>query len=217
MPNSLDGHHLVEHELGDDRLAHAALEVGLELLGGLALVLEVGLHAHAGEGELLGDLLTAGGELLGDQRLRQRDVDLADDLVEHEVAGLVGLLHALAAGDAVEEVGAQLLDGVELRGHLGELVVELGQVPLLDVGDRDGDLDVLALELAADQLAGEGGRAAGLEADDGLVEAVEDLALADRVGHALGLGALDGLAVGVGGGEVDGERVAVLDGDDRPR
>ena len=46
---------LVEDELRGDGVADAALEVGLELLLGLALVLEVLLQGHAGEVELLLD------------------------------------------------------------------------------------------------------------------------------------------------------------------
>ena len=89
----------------------------------------------------------------------------------------------------------QLVDGVELRGQLGELVVELGQLLLLDLGDRDRDLDVLADQVAADQLGGEGLLVAGAHAGERLVEAVEHAAAADLVGHAGHLGALDGLAV----------------------
>ena len=50
------GGDLVEEQLGDDGVADAALEVGLELLLGLALVLEVLLQGDAGVGELLLDV-----------------------------------------------------------------------------------------------------------------------------------------------------------------
>ena len=53
-------------------------------------------------------------------------------------------------------VVGELVGGVELRGQLGELVVELGQLLLLDLGDLDLDLDVLADQVAADELGGEG-------------------------------------------------------------
>ena len=68
-----------------------------------------------------------------DQRLGQRDLDLVQQLLEHGVAGGGGLLEALAAAEPLAHVGGQLVDGVELRGHLGELVVELGQLLLLDL------------------------------------------------------------------------------------
>ena len=61
--------------------------------------------------------------------------------------------------------------------------------------DLDGHLDVLADQVAADQLGGEGLLVAGGHAGQRLVEAVEHAAAADLVGHAGQLGALDGLAV----------------------
>ena len=70
------------------------------------------------------------------------------------------------------------------------------------------DLDVLADQVAADQLGGEGLLVAGAHAGQGLVEAVEHAAAADLVGHAGDLGALDRLAV-LGGLEVDDHEVAV--------
>ena len=85
----------------------------------------------------------------------------------------------------------ELVDGVELRGQLGELVVELGQLLLLDLADVDLDLDVLADQVAADELGGEGLLVAGGHAGQRLVEAVEHAAAADLVGHAGDLGALD--------------------------
>ncbi len=53
-----------------------------------------------------------------------------------------------ASGDAFASVSLQLLEGVELRRLLGEVVVELGELLLLDGGDLDGDIHQLALELA---------------------------------------------------------------------
>src|SRR3954468_2882361 len=44
--------------------------------------------------------------------------------------------------------GSALLHGVELRGQLGEVVVGLGQLALLDRVDHDGDLGVGARVLA---------------------------------------------------------------------
>ena len=70
------------------------------------------------------------------------------------------------------------------------------------------DLDVLADQVAADELGGEGLLVAGGHAGEGLVEAVEHAAAADLVGHAGHLGALDDLAV-LGGLEVDDHEVAV--------
>ena len=104
--------------------------------------------------------------------------------LEDGVAGGGGLLESLAAAEPLAHVGGQLLGGVELRGELGELVVEVGELLLLDLGDLDRDLDVLADQVAADQLGGEGLLVAGGHADQRLVEAVEHAAAADLVGHA---------------------------------
>ena len=56
---------LVEHELGGDGVVDPLLQLGLELVDGLLLGVEVGLHRHAGHRELLLDVLAAGHELLG--------------------------------------------------------------------------------------------------------------------------------------------------------
>ena len=70
------------------------------------------------------------------------------------------------------------------------------------------DLDVLADQVAADELGGEGLLVAGGQADQRLVETVDHAAAADLVGHAGHLGALDDLAV-LGRLEVDDHEVAV--------
>ena len=128
--------------------------------------------------------------------------------LEDGVAGGRGLLEALAATEALAHVVGQLIDGVELGGHLRELVVEVGELLLLDLADGDQHLDVLADQVATDELGGEGLLVAGGHAGQRLVEAVEHAAATDAVGHAGDLGALDGLAV-AGGGEVHDDEVAV--------
>ena len=59
------------------------------------------------------------------------------------LANLLCLLGALDQAHLVAEVGPQLVDGVELAGQLGELVVGLGQFAFLDRPDGDGDLRIL--------------------------------------------------------------------------
>ena len=113
-----------------------------------------------------------------------------------------------AAAEPLAHVLGQLGDGVELRGQLGELVVELGQLLLLHLGDGDRDVDVLADQVAADELGGEDLLVAGGHADQRLVETVDHAAAADAVGHAGDLGAVDDLAV-LGGLEVHDHEVAV--------
>ena len=85
--------------------------------------------------ELLLDLLAAGGRARrSTTRLGERDVDQVEQLLEDGVARGGGLLEALAAREPGADVVGQLVDGVELRGGLGELVVELGELLLLDRG-----------------------------------------------------------------------------------
>ena len=102
----------------------------------------------------------------------------------------------------------ELGDGVELRGLLGEVVVEVGELLLLDLGDLDLDVDVLADQVAADELGREGLLLARGHAVQRLVEAVDHAAAADLVAHAGQLGAVDDLAV-AGRGQVDDHEVAV--------
>src|SRR5699024_2949416 len=75
--------------------------------------------------------------------------------------------------------------GVELGGHLGELVVGLGQLAHLHGLRGDLDLRLLARAVAAGELRDEGGGLLGGQADERLVEALEHVALADAVGDAL--------------------------------
>ena len=82
----------------------------------------------------------------------------------------------------------------------------LGKLALLDGLDDDLDLGGFAGVLAADEGGVEDGVLVGAEAGDGLVQAFEHGAGADLVGQAgsgVNLGAVDG------GGDVDGEEVAV--------
>ena len=97
---------LVEDELRGDGVADPALEVGLELLLGLALVLEVLVEGQPGVGELLLDGLAALVQLVGDDALGQRDLDPLEQLLEDGVAGGGGLLEALAVAEAVADVVA---------------------------------------------------------------------------------------------------------------
>ena len=103
------------------------------------------LQRHAGVGELLLDAARgARSSSSATIDLGQRDLDQVEQLLEDGVARGGGLLEALAVAEPGADVVGQLVGGVELRGELGELVVELGQLLLLDLRDLDLDLDVLA-------------------------------------------------------------------------
>ena len=177
--------------LGDLRAVRVVLQTALALEVGVDLVLDQLLgHGDVGEfDELLDELVARGGTLR-----------------EH------GLLrHSL--GQAL----AQLGDGVELAGHLREVIVGLGELALLHGGDGHGDLGLFTGVIAADQLRAERGLLARGERVDGLIDAFEQLARADLVRHALravDLGAVDRRheveldEVAGGGGTVDGHERA---------
>lgn len=139
------------------------------------------------------------------------DLDQLEQLLQDALLGLRGLVVLLHVLEALAAVGLQLVEGVELGGELGELVVQARQFTSGDLGDLDGDLGLLALGGAALELGGEGGLATGLQALHGLVDALEELTGADRVRDAGRNAVLEHLAVDLGL-EVDRDDVAVLGG-----
>lgn len=143
--------------------------------------------------------------------LGQRHLDLLEQRLEDLVADLLGLLHPLDAAHLLDERFLEFVDGVEFACQLGEVVVGLGQLALLDRLDGDGHLGVLAGVLTGGQLGGEGFGLALLEADDRVVEALDELTGADLVRQAFGGGLRQILAVD-GGRQVDGDEVAFLRG-----
>jgi hypothetical protein len=194
-----------------DGLLGLLARLGVELLAGLVLrgeeLAELVLVVVEGVHRVVG----AGLDLGGDDRLRQRHLGVLDELVQETVTGLRGLLHPLGPAQTLAQVLGQLVERVELRGQLGELVVGLGEVTLLHGGHLDGDLRILVGVLTGDQLRGEGLLLVGRHALEGLVDAVDETALADLVGEAGGGGLLDLLAVD-GGGEIDLDVVTGLRG-----
>ena len=69
-------------------------------------------------------------ELRVDDRGRQGDLGGVKQGLEHLVSGLGALLHRFDPAKPRAKVGAQLVDGVEFAGELGELVVGRGQLAL---------------------------------------------------------------------------------------
>ena len=67
-----------------------------------------------------------------DQGIRNRNLDQFHEFIDDLVASLRALTEALGAGYLILDVGLELLDGVELAGNLGEVVVGLRQFTLLD-------------------------------------------------------------------------------------
>ena len=221
---------------GDSRQHRLALQLALgvglrllqHLLAGFALHLQEGVRAHPAAGELPFDPLPAlrrarRDEVVGqvDRRRGDRGVDGGDPEV------LLGALVDRFA-DALGDVGAQLLEGVELGSLGGELVIQLGEdlfAHLFDVDRedgalagqllrlvilREGDLDLALLTAAdaaqllleaLDQLA-----AAELEQVVGRLAALERLAVeqaleVDQQHVAVGGGPLDRLELGESGAD----------------
>ena len=114
--------------------------------------------------------------------------------------------------EALLDVGAQLLEGVELGGFGGEVVVELGQDLFAHLLDLDREDRVFAGELLGLVVVGEGhldlALVAGLGADQLLLEALDQAAAAELEQVVGGGAALEGLAVEQAL-EVDQQRVAL--------
>ena len=143
--------------------------------------------------------------LLVDQGLRHRDVDLLEQGIHDLVAGGDALTEHARLAELLADVAAQLADGVELARDLGEVVVGLGQLALLDGEQRDGDLRGLTLVVAAEQRRLEVGRLAGGQGVERLVDSLDEFARAELVGDvARGIH----LFVADGGGEVELHEVA---------
>ena len=174
---------LVEHDLALERVASLLRELGAVLVVAVTI------------GEVVVDLLL-------DRGLRQWEVDGLEERVAHLLACGVALLEQLDAGDALGDVGLELVEGVELARELGEGVVGVGELALAHLGDDDGHLEGLVGELAA--LRGEGERAglAGRSTLDSLVEAGEHAVGAELVGHRGADEVLDRLPV-IGARDVD--------------
>ncbi len=139
------------------------------------LVLEVAMHLI--EHELLGD----------------RDVEGLEQLVDDLVASLGTLSEDLGAAHLLTDVGLELVDRVELAGDLGEVVVGLGKLALLDGQELHGDLGRFALVVAAEELRLEDRGLARAQAVEGFVDAVDQVSRSDLVGD--GVRGVDLLAV----------------------
>ena len=152
--------------------------------------------------EVPGDLLLHGG-------FGEREVDCLAKLLEEQVACGVHLGARLVLGQLPAQIRTQLVDRVELGGELGEVVVGLGELGLLDVPDRDGDVGRLAGVVPARESRGEGDRLPRLLAGQGVVETLKHGSRADAIGDARHR--VDFLAVD-SRGEVDRRVVAALGG-----
>ena len=119
---------LVEHEPHADRLLGVLAGLGVELLAGLAVLVEELGELLLVVVERVDRVVHARVELGLDDALGQRHLGGVDERVEHLVAGRRELLHLLDAAEAGAQVGGQLVERVELAGQLGELVVGVGEL-----------------------------------------------------------------------------------------
>ena len=155
----------VEQDLRAERLLARLGDLGaVRVVLEAVLALEVAVH------------------LVVDQLLRNRDLDLLEQLVDDLVARLHALAELLRLAELLAQVGAQLADRVELAGDLGEVVVGRRKLALLDAEHGHGDLGVLALVVAAEQRRLERGGLAGGQGVERVVDAVDQLAGAELVG-----------------------------------
>src|ERR1044072_8771974 len=169
------------------------------VLTGLALHLQVGVGAHPARRQLPLDPLPAlpggsGWECLGDLDGRCRGSGV--DRGEPEV--LLGPLPD-RLGEPRGDVAAQLLEGLELGGLGGEIVVELGQHLLPHLLHLDREDGVFAGQLLSLVVVGEGdldlAGVAPARARQLLLEALDQLAAAKLEQVVARLAALEGLAV----------------------
>ena len=199
----------IHQQLGLDRLLGGLLAVGVELLPRAALFLqqlgEPGLIVV----EAVDRVVQCGVDLGLDDGFRQRNLGELQQRLQRGVTDLLGLVDPLDAAHLLGQVVAQLGEGVELAGQLGELVVGRGQFAFLDRPHRHGDIGLVPGVLAGDQGGGEGRRLALGQADERVVKALDQLTGSDLVRQALGLGLGDVLAVG-GRREIDRDEIAGL-------
>lgn len=216
---------LVEDELGLDALDRLLLGLLLELLLGLALDLQVlrEVEAHLTELVVL-QVVLAGVDLVREQLLRDRHLGELQQLFEDALLGLGGLvvlLHVLEALAAVRPGSSRVSNSLAVwaksSSSSGSSRAETVRTLTVTSAGWPSAAPPFNSEVKV-------ASPAGLQADDGLVDAVEQLAGTDGVrhvaGHAVGqhlavdLGLqVDRHDVALGGGALDhvGRREAVAE------
>ncbi len=125
-------------------------------------------------------------DLVFDELVRNRHLDEREELLDELVACIRTLTEGLRPLDLRAQAAAELADRVELAGDLGEVVVGLRKLALLDGGDGDGDLGVLAFVVSAHERSLERGGLPRAQRVERLVDALDELARTDLVGDAVG-------------------------------
>ena len=121
------------------------------------------------------EVVLAGVDLGLDRRFGQRHVDDLVQLVDQLVAGLGALLVAAHPGEPLAQIGLQLVEGVELAGRGGELVVQLRELLLLDADDLHRDVGGLPGEVAQLQLGRKRALVALAGPADGVVQSLDQV------------------------------------------
>ncbi len=177
----LDIDHRVQDELGAQRPRAQPPQLVEVLLLALAERLQVGGPLEAEALKLVGEAVLAGLDLAVEDRLRHRHVEPLDQIVKDALPGLVELVEPGPLAEARPDVLEQLRQRVELAGGGREVVVELGQLTLLDAADGRRDLSRLPGVLPGQQLGLERPALALGDTGDRLVEALDKIAAADLV------------------------------------
>ena len=172
----------------------------------LAHHLEVLLEANAALGEALRHVFDPVADLGLDERLRCFFFDQVAELACGQVVPhVVGLFEALLA-KLLDDVVAEVFDGLEVAGVADEFVGQLGQDHLLDVLDRDDERKV-AVFVGCGVCSVERDFVADRCTVQVVIELRDEAAAANAVGVVAGGEAFDFFAV-VGRGDVHGHGVA---------
>jgi hypothetical protein len=170
---------------------------------------EVVLQRAAHALQLIGHRLLAAVDLVAEQAFRRGYLRRRHQRLQRLVAGGVELLHLLHPRQPLGQVGPQVVEAVELARQAGELVVDRGQLALLDGSHGDRHLGLATGVVTGDELRGERRRGTGRHAFDGVVEARQQLVAPHLVRQVAGGPARHLLPVH-GGGEVELHEVAPL-------
>ena len=200
----------IEEQLGADGILSGITSVLFELLAGQILSSKHLLEDLLIATKLANQLLDLALNLLVHDGLRQWNLGVLQRSFQNAVTDLTGLGVLQLILDLGLQGILQLFQRVEFGRQLCEVVIQLRELALLDGLNLDGDLSLFVSVLASDQLGGEGGFLARLHASQGVIQTLDQGIVANLVGQALGGGFINGLAVD-GGGQVDGNEVALLD------
>ena len=119
-----------------DLRSASSRRLGVELLAGLALLVEELRRTASSSWSKACTASCTRDSTSASTTLSGSGTSVASTSASSTLSRACGdLLHVLDPAEPLAQVGAQLVQGVELAGQLGELVVRVGQLALLDRGD----------------------------------------------------------------------------------